>query len=36
MQKEELFYQICSLGGGPYISRLITIKEKFSWSVHYQ
>ena len=37
MQNEELlFYQLCSLGGGPDISRSITVKENFSWSVHYR
>ena len=37
MQNDELlFYQLCSLSGGPGISRSITVKQNFSWSVHYR
>ena len=37
MQNDELlFYQLCSLSGGPGISRSITVKHNFSWSVHYR
>ena len=37
MQNSELiFYQLHSFNCGPEISRSITVKENFSWSVYYR